>query len=240
MEDRFSSSLPQNENGAEPRKEPPRHPRQPTSPEGRASPMYDSQSRPRKSSSKTCSVEGCGKPAHAKGRCGTHHRRWKLYGDDSIITRTPNGAPLAWLKSNAEFTGEECLFWPFGGKGRGIINATVVHGPALPARIMCVLAHGKPPTRKYQAAHSCRGGPDGCVNPRHLRWATPRENAADRINDGTDYRGEKNKQAKLTEKEVLIIRSLSGKMFQREIAEEFNVTRECISAILRGRTWPHV
>lgn len=32
-----------------------------------------------------CSFEGCNKPAHARGWCGTHYARWRKHGDPSVI-----------------------------------------------------------------------------------------------------------------------------------------------------------
>jgi hypothetical protein len=52
-------------------------------------------------------------------------------------------------------------------------------------RVMCKLAHGPAPTPKHHAAHSCGKGHEACINPKHLRWATPRENAADAKLHGT-------------------------------------------------------
>ena len=50
------------------------------------------------------------------------------------------------------------------------------------ARLICEEAYGPPPTSKHQAAHNTPNGCIGglCVEPRHLRWATPRENLNDR------------------------------------------------------------
>jgi len=43
-------------------------------------------------------------------------------------------------------------------------------------RFVCELAHGIP-TGGYQAAHKC--GVQLCVNPSHIYWATPAQNASD-------------------------------------------------------------
>lgn len=51
-------------------------------------------------------------------------------------------------------------------------------------RLVCIRRHGPPPTDDLEAAHSC--GNAGCVNPRHIRWATRFENAADKKLHGTD------------------------------------------------------
>jgi hypothetical protein len=53
---------------------------------------------------------------------------------------------------------------------------------ALVSRLVCEETYGPPPTPKHQAAHNTLNGCVGglCVNGGHLRWATPRENLADR------------------------------------------------------------
>ena len=44
-------------------------------------------------------------------------------------------------------------------------------------RVVCRLAHGEPPPDKPQATHSCHN--KWCINPRHLRWGSAKDNAAD-------------------------------------------------------------
>ena len=59
-----------------------------------------------------------------------------------------------------------------------------------------------------------------------------------------EKRGEKNSQAKLTDKEVLKIRELAagryGKMRYSKIAKMFNISRSRISDIKNRRTWTHI
>lgn len=47
------------------------------------------------------------------------------------------------------------------------------------SRAMCILANGLPPDGKTFAIHSCGNGHLSCVNPKHLRWGSPKENAQD-------------------------------------------------------------
>src|SRR3546814_15498376 len=70
---------------------------------------------------------------------------------------------------------------------------------------MCVLAHGEPVGDRDQAAHKC--GRPKCVNPRHLRWATHRENMADKAIHGTETIDERNGKTTLTEEDVRAIRA---------------------------------
>ena len=55
-------------------------------------------------------------------------------------------------------------------------------------------------------------------------------------------RGENNKQAKLTTPEVIEIRRLyeMGQYSQTEIANQYGVSRKCISHIINRTTWAHI
>lgn len=80
-------------------------------------------------------------------------------------------------------------------------------------------------------------------NPRdnrlsNLTYGTPLENAADRSAHGTQTSGERHHRAKLTDEQVGIIRSrLSSGEKARVIAEDFGVSRSCISMIACGQNW---
>ena len=136
------------------------------------------------------------------------------------------------------FTGDECLIWPYVRGGAGYYGQLRRDGRMQHVhRLACEAIYGPPPTSKHEAAHNCGKGRTGCVNPRHVRWATPAENHADMAVHGTIAYGGRNCAAKLTESDVLKIRSLRGKMFQREIAERFGVSSEHISRIQSGERW---
>lgn len=128
----------------------------------------------------------------------------------------------------------ECLVWPFGkgSHGYGVFRNTLVH------RMVCKKIHGKPTKNKTQVAHSC--GNRSCVNPQHLRWATRKENEEDKIKHGKSNHGQRNGQTKLKDSQVLKIRSLNGKMPQKEIAERFKINQSNVSRILRNETWKGV
>lgn len=79
------------------------------------------------------------------------------------------------------YDGQGCFMWPFGGRGRrGFQGKTMTI-----ARIICIQAHGNPPTPRHQAAHNCHNGEKGCISKKHLRWATPGENVHDAMDQGT-------------------------------------------------------
>lgn len=75
----------------------------------------------------------------------------------------------------------------------------------------------------------------------NLKWATPKENNADKKKHGTWQGGVKNPAHKLKEDDIREIRVLLGRgMFQREIGEIFGVSQTTIYLISKGRTWSHI
>ncbi|MFN3836783.1 MAG: hypothetical protein ACK4MI_03625 [Brevundimonas sp.] len=185
-----------------------------------------------------CSVEGCCNRVHGAGLCNTHYKRLKKHGDTETRQRAATGERRIWLEAHVGYEGDDCLPWPYSRYHTGYGQFTIsegVNGTA--SRVMCELAHGAPPTLSHEAAHSCGNGHEGCVNPRHLRWATQSQNAADKVRHGTDARGEKQWMSKLTEADVRRIRSLNGKKSQAALAREYDVHPTTISDVMTGRRW---
>ncbi len=109
---------------------------------------------------------------------------------------TEKGDRLCLAKMAAEYVGTDCLIWPYSRIGK--YGAYSIRNKGTYAHVVvCTIAHGKKLSMRHQAAHRC--GNTLCVNPQHLRWATPKQNCADKVLHGTDNRGEKNNMSKLTE-----------------------------------------
>jgi hypothetical protein len=104
------------------------------------------------------------------------------------------------------------------------------------SRVMCILAHGPAPSPLHVAAHSCGKGTDGCVNPKHLRWATEKENYEDAVAHGVAARGERHGSAILTEKAVAEIRE-KGVKNKSELAQKFGVSVWTIYNVCSGKRW---
>ena len=90
---------------------------------------------------------------------------------------------------------------------------------------------------------------NGCktdANACNLEWATASENMSHAHSNGLrpmiDTQGEKNGFSKLTEFQVMQIKQLlaNGKLTQKTIGSQFNVSRETISSIKSGRRWQEV
>ncbi|MBB4348004.1 helix-turn-helix domain-containing protein [Aliirhizobium cellulosilyticum] len=124
---------------------------------------------------------------------------------------------------------DECLIWPFSlGRGMLMVDGKRVNA----ARYVCTMAHGEPRNSNMQAAHSCGNGHKSCVNKRHIRWATPRENSLDKIGHGTHLSGENVGTAKLSDRDIVAIRWLRQKSVSRaDLATAFGVSYQHIARI---------
>lgn len=128
-----------------------------------------------------CSVPGCDKiaPSNRRGWCEAHYKRNLRHGSPTEGARGI-GEVSAWVAAHAAYEGEGCLIWPFHRWKAGYGSFTK-DGRSTPAhRAMCEMANGPAPDPTWQAAHLCHNGHLGCVNPRHLEWQTPKENAKTR------------------------------------------------------------
>lgn len=74
-----------------------------------------------------------------------------------------------------------------------------------------------------------------CINPEHLFLGTVKDNALDMVRKRRDGKP----SAKLDWDKARIIRSEynTGQIFQKELAEKFNVGTETISRVIRKATW---
>lgn len=190
--------------------------------------------RPRQQSLVMCTVDGCEQRPVAIGLCSKHYQRQRKTGSTSR-DGTAYGERLALLKIHANYSGQDCLIWPFclnkGGYGAIVVDGVGHNAP----RIMCSLAHGVPPSPIHEAAHEC--GNRKCCNPKHLRWDTRSGNFSDKVEHGTDNRGAKNPLARLTEDDVREIRRLKGIASLKSVARRFGIHVCTVSDIQSRRDW---
>lgn len=188
-----------------------------------------------------CSVQDCSKESAKKGFCGAHYKRWYRYGDPLVTKKIPNGEAVRFFESDVlSYEGGDCFPWPYAKYPSGYGHLSYEGRDVTVSRLVCEKVHGPAPSREHHAAHSCGKGHEGCVNKRHLRWATPKENSADKKGHGTSLRGEKAPWSKIKEQDAVQIISLRDKMLQREIAELFGITRTTVGLIQRGKLWSHI
>ena len=104
--------------------------------------------------------------------------------------------------------------------------------------LVCEAFNGPRPKGKQVAHYDGNSLND---KARNLRWATPKENEADKIRHDTKLRGEKCHGAKLTVGDVRKIKhDLSKGAMQTELAKQYGVSQTAIFYISSGRNWKHV
>lgn len=183
-----------------------------------------------------CSVEGCSKKVRSLGLCQAHHlRKWR-HGDP-LAGGTGWGAARRFYEEHVlQADTDECVTWPYATT-RGYGTIRVGGRTHSVSRLACRHRNGPEPSPQHEAAHSCGRGHLGCVNPRHLRWATKAENMADQYAHGVRVMGERHGNAKITEDDVREIRALNGVLPKARVAKMFNISRENVRDIQSGRRW---
>jgi len=125
---------------------------------------------------KSCSVDNCGKPAHARGLCNPHYLRSKRHNGNPLgVPSRPSLEDRLWAK--VEKT-ETCWIWrgAVDQKGYGMIWDEGARPRA--HRVSWELVNGPIP-EGLQVDHKCHN--HACVNPSHLRPLTPKQNNEHRL-----------------------------------------------------------
>ncbi len=122
------------------------------------------------------------------------------------------------------------LYNPQGGKG---------HLDCIVARLVLSAFVGPCPDGK-ECCHEDGDPTNNTVT--NLRWDTHASNMQDRENHGNTYRGSRAGRAKLTEKDIPVIRKAlaSGRWSMNRIGQEHEVDVATIRDIRDGKTWRHV
>ena len=81
-----------------------------------------------------------------------------------------------------------------------------------------------------------------CVNPEHLATGYSKDNANDRVLSNRQTKGTEFPQSKLTEQQVLEIRSkyVPYKYSTIKLAEEYGVSNVLIGLIIKRKLWKHI
>jgi len=123
------------------------------------------------------------------------------------------------------------------------------HGPRVPGqnrypkllahRVMWEIENGPIPEGML-VCHKC--DVPACCNPQHLFLGTQQDNMADMASKGRSMHGEKSPHHKLTEADVLEIRSLCAvnNQTKSELARRFKVSVRQIDRIVTRQHWKHV
>lgn len=183
-----------------------------------------------------CAVEGCDRAVRTRGWCGPHYWRWLQHGVPTL-GRTTRGNCVAFVDKATQWRESECLLWPYTKQWKGYGQVRYDGRLRGAHQVVCEIVHGARPSSRHQAAHSC--GERACVNPAHLRWATGKDNQADRVVHDTHLRGERHPKAKLTAEHVARIRNCNQER-QSCLAAELKVSQSLISLIRHQKRWQHV
>lgn len=199
-------------------------------------PLVASRPTPLKPASPNCTIAGCDKPHFAFGLCSAHYTRRRRHGH-ALGGRTSQGEPLDWLHAHQHHEGNECLIWPYA-RARGYGVVTIDGRQLVASNYMCELVNGPAPPGQEDAAHSCGKGGSGCVNPKHLRWASRVDNCNEKLVHGTMAIGEKSPMAKITERQVHEIREMKASGVHVDvIAEKYSMSRAGIYLIVNRTNW---
>lgn len=156
-----------------------------------------------------------------------------------VLGRPARQKTQKFFEAALESDTHECVIWPFSTDKDGYAKMRYDGASSIVSRLVCEFVHGIAPSDSHQAAHAC--ATPSCINPKHLRWATPAENAADKTGQGTNQIGEKNSCAKLTEADVRSIRSLAERGCSgRKIAAQFGINKSTAWQIVARKKWRHV
>lgn len=142
------------------------------------------------------------------------------------------------FKSKYEINESGCWLWTdcLNQHGYGIIR--VDKRNKIASRLSYELIHG-PIQSNMLVCHKCDN--PACVNPDHLFIGTHKDNTTDMVIKGRVHLGERNHRSKLTNKDVLYIRSASSKGETTvTLGKQFNVTRHLIGDIVRRKIWRHL
>ena len=88
-----------------------------------------------------------------------------------------------WLTHTLTINTLDCILWPHATDNGGYPRVAINGHPQRAHVIACEHINGPKPDGDIEAAHLCHNRL--CVNGRHLHWATPVTNAAERILNGT-------------------------------------------------------
>lgn len=115
----------------------------------------------------------------------------------------------------------------------GVVTKQDVH------RLVLLAFIGPPPTKSHQGSHG--DGKPSNNTLLNLRWATVKENNADKLEHGTLLRGSKHPATKLSEEQIISIRrEYGGKNTLLSMGRKYGCSGPTIRRIVTRKLWKHV
>lgn len=180
---------------------------------------------------RTCSIAGCGRRHLAKGFCGRHYQRVWKHGDVARVRETTPAASRFWSHVERH---DGCWLWTGfvdRGTGYGKFNADG-ETPVQAHRFAYALVNGEIPPGLY-VCHRCDNR--RCVNPAHLFLGTAKDNMRDASAKGRIARGSRQGRARLHVADVFEIRA--SRLSDSRLAARFGVSRSAVYYARSGRSW---
>lgn len=209
----------------------------------------------------TCDNRVCVNPEHLELGTSTKYTRERMskaqrkrYKDPAEIAKvrkaicrrygvSTDPVERFWFYVDKSAGPEGCWIWTGYTVPNGYGRVAWYGRVARTHRVAWQITHGEIPQGKV-IYHTCDN--PSCVNPKHLRLGTQKDNMEDMVSKGRqgarDRRGTRIvRNAKLSEKEVKKIRELAATgLNQTDLARQFNVGRHTINSIVKRRAWKHV
>lgn len=191
----------------------------------------------------TCKIKDCNNKVCGRGLCSKHYAKWAKYGNPTEIRQEQkHGLTLKerfFAHVTVGITKGSCWEWTSFRDPNGYGRINIKNKPVLAHRLSWEIHKDNIP-KGLCVLHGCDN--PGCVSPRHLFLGTQKDNVADCIRKGRDnyglVLGEKHGCSKLTEKDVLAIRSSeeTGVI----LAKRYGVSTATISDVRKGHIWKHL
>lgn len=168
--------------------------------------------------------------------------------DEAIKNACSNQRFIGRFWSLVDKASSESECWNWTGRTKVFGVAKVPYGYIQDRAYMC-----RADLRVHRVAYCIVNGPIAtglvvrhscdntlCCNPKHLLAGTNAENSADMVSRNRQARGSRHGSARLSESDVLAIRSIPRTTSIATIASEYGVHEATIHNILAKRTWKHL
>lgn len=189
----------------------------------------------------TCSVEGCERPATARGYCKGCWQRERRAGRLKLLPKL--SLQERFWKRVGISPRNQCWPWQGGASSEGYGHVSIDGAMKKATHLSWFVHHGEwPSDLGMMMLHKCDN--PICVNPAHLFLGTNADNSRDRSRKGRGRHpvGSDHGKAKLTEQDVRAIRQLyaTTSATYTTLGNRFGVNKTTIMQIVRRRTWKHV